>query len=78
MGTSDILRVVKTSGVTINHKMHELFHRIFINVRNRFQSKKMTGFNFGCGNPPARRYFCQKSTFLIKTHVSQYLNKMSE
>ena len=24
---------------------------IFINVRNRFQSKKMTGFNFGCGSP---------------------------
>ena len=29
MGTSDVLKVVKTSGVTINHKMHELFHRIF-------------------------------------------------
>ena len=26
---------------------------IFINVRNRFQSKELTGFNFGCGSPTA-------------------------
>ena len=51
---------------------------IFINVRNRFQSKKMTGFNFGCGSPTAWRSFFQKSIFLIKIHVCQYLNKMGE
>ena len=30
-------------------KCENLSLGIFINVRNRFQSKKMTGVNFGCG-----------------------------
>ena len=34
-------------------KCENLSLGIFINVRNRFQSKKMTGFNFGHGSPTA-------------------------
>ena len=32
-------------------KCENLSLGIFINVRNRLQSKKMTGFNFVCGSP---------------------------
>ena len=59
-------------------KCENLSLGIFTNVRNRFQSKKVTGFNFGCGNPTAWWSFFQKSIFLIKIHVRQYLNKMRE
>ena len=59
-------------------KCENLSLGIFINVRNRFLSKNMTGFNFGCGSPTAWWSFFQKSIFLIKIHVRQYLNEMGE
>ena len=34
-------------------KCKNLSPGIFINVRNRFQSKNITGFNFGRGSPTA-------------------------
>ena len=44
-------------------KCENLSLGIFINVRNRFQSKKITGFNFGCGIH-VRQYLNKMGEFL--------------